>query len=280
MNKLIKNTLKTLTVVPIALPIVIASSCGDDQSEKTGEDLEIHQTMEEKTFVFPKGELIDAKTKQPSKSLLDAIAKFHGDVEKDLKKFKDKEGEIKQPITYDFSKRKLTVFPWEIFKLFEKERYIFKFPTKLKLNDNDLTTFNFIRLPMNIVKLDLSHNKLSGKVPLNELKYKNQGIYVNLNNNNYTTYDKGYLKSLKDYNHGITLVKDKESIMNRFKLWDLVDLIVDPNMRKFNESEHSISFPRLFADKKMEAPLSAVSIILAGNRKYTRVLLSDNKIKW
>ncbi|TCG12083.1 hypothetical protein [Mycoplasma todarodis] len=283
MNKLIKNTLKTLTVAPIALPIVIAVSCGEDeQLKKDPEDLEIHQGIADKKFVFSKGNLIDPKTKELSKSFLDDITKFHEGIEKGLEKFKGKEGKVWQKITYDFSGSKLTSFPWKVFNLFEQDRKIFEFPIKLILNNNELTSFDFKRLPRNIVKLDLSHNKLSGEAPLKDFKYKHQGIYVNLKHNNYTTYDKEYLKSLKDSDHGITVVKDDESIMNRYKLWDknILGLIMEPRMKKYNEGKHSMSFPEIYSDKNMEISLSVAQAVFASSSKYTRVILSDNKIKW
>ncbi|NQZ29211.1 MAG: hypothetical protein HRT98_02390 [Mycoplasmatales bacterium] len=282
MKKSIKNALKTLTIIPATLPIAIAASCGRTIVIKEKEDPAIQKWMDEKSFAFSKGDLIDSQTKELSKSFLDKITKFHEEIEKDLlKEFKDKtEGEVIQPIIYDFSKSKLTSFPQKIFKLFKQDKGIFKFHIELKLNNNELTSFDFANLPKNVEKLDLSYNKFSGKVPLKEIGCTQQGVYINLNNNNYTTYDKEYLKNLKDFNHGITIVKDKKSLMYGYRPVNISDVVIKPNMTDSEKTKHSISFPKVFPNKEMSEIELLTFINFTEIKSFTRVLLVDNKIKW
>ncbi|NQZ29383.1 MAG: hypothetical protein HRT98_03255 [Mycoplasmatales bacterium] len=279
--KLKLNSLKILTMTTALLPIVAVVSCGRDETVKRGEDLEYHITKEVKTFTFKKGNLLNSKNNQISDELKKKISSFNQDIEKELKKYKGKPGEVFQPLVYDFSKSGLTSFPNQIFKVFKTQEGIVKFPIELKLNNNWLTSFNFADLPINVVKVDLSHNKLSGKVPLKDIKQDYQGIYINLENNNYTTYDKNYLKTLKNSNSGIALIKDNQSWMNMYKPWNAVGLALMPDMKNFNEAEHSLTFPNIAPKNTSLNGWESVALIkVVNDKKYTRVLLSNNKIKW
>ncbi len=274
--KLKLNLFKTLTIPTILLPIVAIASCGRDKTIK-----HVYTTKDEKTFTFKKDNLINSKNNQISDELKKQISIFNQNVEKVIKKYKGKTGEVIQPLIYDFSESKITSFPKQVFKIFKNPEGIVKLPIELKLNNNQLHSFNFAELPINIIRVDLSYNKLSGKIPLKDIKKDYQGIYINLKNNNYTAYDKNYLKTLGDPNSGIALVKDDQSWMNMYKPYKIFGFALFPGVDNFDETQHSLMFPRIVSKKISLSTWESVALIkYIYNMDYTRLLLSGNRIKW
>ncbi|CAM9130712.1 hypothetical protein [Mycoplasma todarodis] len=299
--------LKILSVFAFVAPIAFVASCGESntKTDKQHKDIDkqhkdVYVTKDEQILKVGDTKILNSKGTDLSDELKTKVKLFNNKIKDILKIYKNRGGEVIQPLVYDFSNKNLNCLPIQVLKVFKRGYGIFKMPITLKLSHNNFKGFDFTRLPFsvekvhldhnkitsvnfwsvsrNIKELDLSFNEFTGKVPTEDMHHLRNGTIVDLRNNKFTQINSKHLNSLKYTSRRIALVKDNASAFNSAFP---EDALFKKDSKPFNETKAVLTFPNLFFKEEESTLLdNLIIVILITKLNYTRILLANNNINW